>query len=293
MCGTLRSLSLHAFTLQTSSARNDMSLNRGLQSGLFVNVRAEMTITTCRILPYEIAEGAANMALDEALLELVARVGDVAYLRTYGWAVPTLSLGYFQHLAEAGAEPRWRGVPLVRRSTGGGAIWHHHELTYALAVPARHPLARPHPALYRAVHSAVAETLREEGVDARRRCHLDPASETAAQRPFLCFTDRDPEDIVSGDIKIVGSAQRRRAGAVLQHGSVLLKRSTTAPELAGVCDLADVPGDPAFWSNRILQRIPVALGLKPVCHELPAEARERAGELKRTTYGDPAWTLRR
>ena len=103
--------------------------------------RATVTIT-CQILPYEIASGPANMALDEALLDRVSAQPEFAYLRMYGWTVPTLSLGYFQHLAQARAEPRWRSVPLVRRATGGGAIWHHHELTYALALPARHPQAQ-------------------------------------------------------------------------------------------------------------------------------------------------------
>ena len=74
------------------------------------------------------------MALDEALLERSAGGAGTAFLRTYGWTTPTLSLGYFQRLAEVQADPRFRSVPLVRRLTGGGAIWHHHEVTYALVV---------------------------------------------------------------------------------------------------------------------------------------------------------------
>ena len=96
---------------------------------------------TCFLLPYLMADGPANMALDEAMLEEAAR-GDAAYLRFYGWTVPTLSLGYFQRMADVRADPRWAGVPIVRRPTGGGAIWHHHELTYAIAVPP-HVAARP------------------------------------------------------------------------------------------------------------------------------------------------------
>src|SRR3954469_7742966 len=113
----------------------------------------------CRIFPYETGDGPRNMARDEALLDAVAEDPSCALLRTYGWAEPTLSLGYFQRHADAEADPRWRGVPIVRRPTGGGAIWHHHELTYALILPAAHPLARPNVALYHAVHSAVAGLL--------------------------------------------------------------------------------------------------------------------------------------
>ncbi len=92
---------------------------------------------TCRVLPYETADGPANMALDEALLDAVAADAETAYLRTYGWTVPTLSLGYFQRLAEVQADARWQSVAVVRRLTGGGAIWHHQEVTYALIVPCR------------------------------------------------------------------------------------------------------------------------------------------------------------
>src|ERR1700678_3435608 len=94
--------------------------------------------TTCHVLPHEAADGPANMALDEALLETGANGAGPAYLRPYGWTTPTLSLGYFQRLAELQVEPRFQSVPLVRRLTGGGAIWHHHELTYALIIPAIH-----------------------------------------------------------------------------------------------------------------------------------------------------------
>ena len=75
------------------------------------------------------------MALDEAILDAVGTGEPRAILRTYGWSVPTLSLGYFQRLAHVQADSRCAIVPMVRRPTGGGAIWHHHEVTYALAVP--------------------------------------------------------------------------------------------------------------------------------------------------------------
>jgi lipoyl(octanoyl) transferase len=247
----------------------------------------------CRVLPYERADGPANMALDEALLDIVARGDPTAYLRTYGWTIPTLSLGYFQHVAEVRTDPRWSNVALVRRLTGGGSIWHHHELTYALVVPGEHPLAHPNTKLYRAVHLAIADTLASFGVHADRRGDLGPQTLDKRKRPLLCFTDPNPEDIVTKGIKIVGSAQRRRADAILQHGSVLLAQSCHAPELLGVCDLADVPAEPPEWSDRLLARIPNAVGMHPVAISLPNEVRERAAELERTVYRSPTWTGRR
>src|SRR4051794_39442135 len=145
------------------------------------------------------------MALDEALLEHVAERGDLAYLRAYGWSEATLSLGYFQRITEVEAEPRWQSAPRVRRATGGGAIWHDHELTYTLVLPANHPRARPHTALYQAVHAAIAGILRQQGVDAHRRGRGSARDgDGSSCRPFLCFTDGDPEDIVTDGFKVVG-----------------------------------------------------------------------------------------
>ena len=73
----------------------------------------------CRVLPYERADGPANMALDEALLDVVAAGEQAAYLRTYGWTIPTLSLGYFQQVGRGRGPIRaGRMSPLVRRLDG-------------------------------------------------------------------------------------------------------------------------------------------------------------------------------
>ena len=76
------------------------------------------------------------MALDEALLESVAGGADTAYLRTYGWTIPTLEPRLLSASGRGSGRSALSIVALVRRLTGGGAIWHHHEVTYALVVPA-------------------------------------------------------------------------------------------------------------------------------------------------------------
>ena len=193
------------------------------------------------------------MALDEAMLDAVAEDASFATMRTYGWAEPTLSLGYFQRITDAEGDIRWRGSAIVRRPTGGGAIWHHHELTYAIVLPASHPLAHRRVELYREVHRAIADLLRSRGLEAERRG--DSSVRGRANRPFLCFSDADPEDVVYRGVKIVGSSQRRRSEAILQHGSLLLERSPTTPELAGAGDLADVPHEPSSWSEGLEERL--------------------------------------
>ena len=245
----------------------------------------------CLVFPHETAEGAANMARDEVLLELVSNGRQAgAALRTYAWTAPTLSLGYFQSIADVEAEPRWQGVPLVRRPTGGGAILHHHEVTYALAVANGHPLARGGGDLYRAVHSALAGILRELGVDAVRRGAVPPSGKA---RPFLCFTDKTAEDVVVGALKIIGSAQRRRAGALLQHGSILLARAPLAPELSGLLDLATLPIDATGLAELIGRRVPEALGFFSLPSAWSDGALRRAGEIEVEVYRNPAWNRRR
>jgi lipoate-protein ligase A len=246
----------------------------------------------CRILPHEIGDGASNMAFDEALLDFVAADPSMAVARTYEWSRPTLSLGYFQSIAETKADRRWHDVPIVRRPTGGGALWHDLEVTYAVVIPGDHPAARPSRALYGAIHRAIADHLNILGMPAHRRGDLESAR-VPENRPFLCFTDRDAEDIVFREFKIVGSAQRRRSGAVLQHGSLLLRRSRRTPELPGLSDLAPLSSDPSIWGEILRSILPRALGFASMSEDVPAEVRRRAEFLVAEVYGDESWTRRR
>lgn len=249
----------------------------------------------CRVLPHRVADGPANMAIDEAMLARVAADPAAAWLRTYGWSEPTLSLGYFQSRAEVDREPRWQAAAKVRRATGGGAIWHEHELTFAIVVPSSHPLTRPNTALYRAVHRAVAELLATAGAPARRHGDLDPdAAGEHPPRPFLCFAGRDDEDLVHDGSKLLGSAQRRRAGAVLQHSSLLLRRADAVPELPGAADLAElVDDDPRVWSGRVVAALVAELGLEPVATEWPDDLLAEADRIEREVYRNPAWNHKR
>ena len=148
------------------------------------------TAMRCLVLPHEDADGPTNMARDEAMLDFVGQNPESAAFRTYGWTEPTLSLGYFQSALKVESDPRWKDVPAVRRPTGGGAIWHDREITYALAVPHACPLSGRSRELYRAVHRAIAELLRERGVDAgagaenrRRVAGRAPSSASRTRTP--------------------------------------------------------------------------------------------------------------
>jgi lipoate-protein ligase A len=166
-------------------------------------------------------DGVWNMAVDEALLVAAHAADAVPVLRWYEWSAPTLSLGYFQRWHDV--PDRLRHLPRVRRSTGGGAILHADELTYSLALPAgRWPTASAL-AIVSEVHAAVAEAIQffspHFAVSTPPAVRVSPKME----EPFLCFERRSAHDLVAGADKIMGSAQRRQGGRLLQHGSIHLR----------------------------------------------------------------------
>ena len=237
--------------------------------------------------------GAWNMAVDEVLLDRAGRVPRRT-LRFYEWSEPTVSLGYFQDYASRFDHPASRDCPLVRRPSGGGAIVHDQELTYALIAPAGDPLARDSRRLYEAVHSALVRVLAALAVEARmHEPELGSRSGPRREEPFLCFERRNTGDLIAGGAKVGGSAQRRRGGAVLQHGSFLLRRSTAAPELPGIEDLFPrFQGRPDWrWlvSSEILAWLKSEVSIEP----LSDAERRAAAVLARDKYGDSAWNRRR
>jgi lipoyl(octanoyl) transferase len=188
------------------------------------------------IVEPEPASGAWNMAVDEVLLESALQ-GGICTLRWYRWREPTLSLGYFQSPDDPLIDDRFADLPVVRRLTGGGAILHDRELTYSCAIGPGHPLAADPSSLYTAMHAAIVAELARVGVAVAPRGVADKGLDAN----FLCFSRGDANDLVMAGNKVLGSAQRRRRGAVLQHGSLLLERSPVAPEYPGISDLSEVP----------------------------------------------------
>ncbi|MEB3328135.1 MAG: lipoate--protein ligase family protein [Candidatus Sericytochromatia bacterium] len=184
------------------------------------------------------AAGAWNMALDEALLEAHRQGLSPPTLRLYGWAKPTISLGYAQRLtpAELGA---WRaaGAAVVRRPTGGRAVVHAGDLTYSIVTTGLPPGVM---ASYRVLSEALAAGLARLGV---APC-LAPGSAPPG-RSVACFASTTPADLGVGGLKLVGSAQVRRHGAVLQHGCLYLRRTpwlSLLPHQEGVGTLEDALG---------------------------------------------------
>ncbi|MEL7336735.1 MAG: hypothetical protein AAFN70_11100, partial [Planctomycetota bacterium] len=209
--------------------------------------------------------GAWNMAVDAALqmrVDAANQSGErLAVLRVYSWPEPTLSLGYFQSAADAGVFLQDQsGVEIVRRSTGGGAILHHHDLTYSLCYPMD---GRSDPVvqrLYRTGHDAMRDALDELGCAVTRHVEsgMKPLLEGA---PFLCFQRRTDDDLVCDGYKLVGSAQRRSKFAVLQHGSVLLAASPHADSLPGIQQLSNVVVSPQLLAEAFAESLAAGMNV--------------------------------
>jgi len=168
--------------------------------------------------------GAQNMAVDQALLEEADRSG-AAFLRLYRWSPPCLSFGRNEPALQRydRAEIERRRLDVVRRPTGGRAVWHDAEVTYAVAAPvAAFGSLR---ASYRSIHERLALALRRLGVAAA----LAPdAGQRTAPHDGACFTDAIGGEVVVNGRKLIGSAQMRLGSAFLQHGSILLDGSQDA-----------------------------------------------------------------
>ena len=195
------------------------------------------------------------MAADEVLLHRVGAGESPPTLRFYQWEPPTISLGYFQKYAEYEALPPPAGdLPVVRRLTGGGAILHDRELTYSLTLPLQHPLLAGGPnGLYELAHDVIIACLAEAGIESNRGGQTDDSN--AARGPFFCFARRHAYDVLVGQDKVAGSAQRRTRTAVLQHGSIVLQRRYEQQPAAMLASAGIGPGDLASRFGAALERI--------------------------------------
>ncbi|MDQ3927781.1 MAG: lipoate--protein ligase family protein [Chloroflexota bacterium] len=177
------------------------------------------------------------MAVDEVLLESVI-AGGPPVVRFYSWEPATLSLGVNQPMGEVNRDScRALGFELVRRITGGRAVLHQHELTYSLVARENDPrVSGGVVESYRKISLALVAGLRTLGVDvalappdramyralapSRRHHELDEPAETG--HGAVCFDATSAYELTAGGRKLVGSAQARRSGVLLQHGSILL-----------------------------------------------------------------------
>lgn len=191
--------------------------------------------------------GTANMACDLALMDRARRTGE-AVLRVYSWKEPTLSFGRNQKTSAYDRDALERaGIAVVRRPTGGRAILHHREITYSVTAPA--VTGESIAAAYEWINALLLRALSELGVQAMI---ATPSGRAPTPDANPCFAEPAAGEITVGERKLVGSAQYREGGALLQHGSILI--SDDQSSLAALAGGGATP--PPATLNDVLGRAP-------------------------------------
>ena len=177
-------------------------------------------INSGKLKPYE------NMAMDEAILFGIINKNNPPAVRVYDWDPPTVSFGYHQKINEHILLDKVKeyGFGLVRRPTGGRAVLHYDEVTYAVISRTDGILAGSVLESYQKIGKVLLATLHEIGIDATMKDSMPSEKE---QKTWVnpCFTSASKYEINYKGKKIIGSAQIRKGSALLQHGSILLNHN--------------------------------------------------------------------
>jgi lipoyl(octanoyl) transferase len=252
--------------------------------------------------------GAWNMAVDEALVESVDTGRSAPVLRLYRWRPPCLSLGFTQPFEAADAAfCAAHGVDVVRRPTGGRAVLHHRELTYAVLAPlGRVPFTPDLQAAYQTICRALVAGLGTLGVPAE----LSGEPEGGHIRPtelIPCFIGPAAGEVVSRGRKLVGSAMRRAGESILQHGSILEgwdgmlqagclglpDDALLRPAVITLSDLLGAAPEAEALVEAIVTGFAATLGVSFVPSRLSPEERAQAELLARERHGHERWIVRR
>ena len=252
--------------------------------------------------------GAWNMAADEALAMAVDAGRSAPVLRLYRWSPPALSLGFSQPFEAADAAfCAAHGVDVVRRPTGGRAVLHHLELTYALLAPlGSGPFTHDLQAAYAAICRALVAGLGAIGVPAELsgRPEGDLVKPTEA---IPCFIGPAAGEVVAGGRKLVGSAMRRVGDSILQHGSILEgwdgalqagclglpDDSGLRPAVVTLADLLGAAPAEEALAGAIADGFAATFGVELECSSLTPDEQARASMLERERYGHERFTVRR
>jgi len=270
------------------------------------------THSTWRIIEHPPATGAWNMAVDEAILEAVYTGQSPPTLRLYAWQPACLSLGLAQPYREVDLQAlSAAGWDIVRRPTGGRAILHTDELTYAVIAPEDEPRVRGGILeSYLRLSKALLAALQLLGLNPQAQEKSD--AESGKPNP-VCFEAPSNYEITVNGLKLIGSAQARRQGGVLQHGALPLEGDLTRivnvlkfPDeterkkakqrlLAHAATVEDVIGTAPIWqeaSDAFKNAFQNKLNLHFQHEPLSNIEKKRTRELVLEKYNHPSWTKR-
>ncbi|MBC7543425.1 MAG: lipoate--protein ligase family protein [Candidatus Sericytochromatia bacterium] len=237
-----------------------------------------------RFIDSGFADGATNMAVDDALLDSVRQGISPPCLRVYRWAPAAVSLGRNQAVTDLMCEQaQTLGIDIVRRPTGGRAVLHDGEFTYSFIGGSRHGFAESIDGAYAQLAVPLIETMTRLGIRHGHPGGREVRGESAA---VSCFASFARADLAVSDQKLVGSAQARRGDSFLQHGSFLVKPDTEKwrvlfgeAALIGATSLWDLGGQ-AFpwedWVSALQTSFAAAFGVRFRFDHLTADEQDRA-----------------
>lgn len=202
-----------------------------------------------RFLDSGLLDGAEQMSLDAGLMDRARETGE-SHLRVYGWSRPTLSFGRHESVRGRFSPEALElaGVGAVRRPTGGRVLMHHREVTYSVTAPA--PDGERLKESYRRINAMLMSAIARLGV------RVAEAAANGARRPggAACFAEPSAGELVVDGRKLVGSAQVRERGALLQHGSILI--DDDQPRIVALALAPLTPAMPAATLRAALGRAP-------------------------------------
>ncbi|MFN2292038.1 MAG: biotin/lipoate A/B protein ligase family protein [Anaerolineae bacterium] len=264
---------------------------------------------TWRLIVDGEADGPSNMAVDEAILRAVAAGSQPPTLRFYGWSPPCLSLGRNQPLADADLTAcRAAGIDVVRRPSGGQAVLHADELTYSVVLVQTDPRSEGGVLeAYRRISDGLLLGLEALGVAAVQA--VGQRGGDHASTP-ICFETPSEYEVTVGGRKLVGSAQWRSRGGVLQHGSLPLSGDLTRIVryvvmaerereekrrllLGRVVTLEEAAGQRLSFEDGVeamTEGLAQVLNLELVREELSEQERASAWSLRQSRYTARDWT---
>ncbi len=211
-----------------------------------------------RIVFQDKLPGEESMQLDASLLNKAKAEEFTPLLRFYDWLNPTLTIGYGQPRSDINIKTLERdGIDFAVRPTGGRAVLHWDEVTYSIILPAGHPMAGLSVIeSYRIISKGLSAGLKKLGIDARVT-----KGESGGHRNPSCFSSASRYEVVVERKKLIGSAQRRKHGALLQQGSI-----PVGPQFRKLGDyLLNAPMDPELAEK--------AICIAEVTSELPTKKR--------------------
>ncbi len=231
--------------------------------------------------------GPNAMATDELLLELAEK--EICSLRFYTWTEPTVSLGYFQSSSLITNSETLKVLPWVRRTTGGEALVHHHELTYALGMPLK--IAGHKSTVWQEkIHLVIREALSNLGVI---QSEINLPEQRNDPGKLLCFHHHAPQDLTINRNKILGSAQRKRKTGIIQHGGILLAQSKYTPSLPGILELTGIRLDAEILRLEIIKVWGHSLDWVFNESDWTREEKERIMVLENARFGNAVWNTKR